>query len=279
MSFRLVSRSVWGNPGNRGKKMRKTAAAIAWQLRKRLFRSSFPIQLASGAKFMAHPDCVVSSALIYADWPEFAELMFIRSRLQQGDVVVDAGANVGHMGLLLAGVADPQLIFAFEPTPFTFRRLQENWRLNGWSEANLHQIALGPEEGAVEMPDVDHPETKNSILATAGADRTVMVNQRTLDSFRPLWQGRRIGFFKIDVEGYEDQVFRGAVEVLRIDRPALVMFESLSGSLDPAMAAHFEKAGYHVFQLGESGQPAAAGVLFAQNLFAVPEELRGELGG
>src|ERR1700692_193356 len=102
MSLTLVLRSVWSNPGNRGRRWTRTLRAVEWQLAKRIRQKPRPITLANGARFLAYPDCVVSSSLIYADWPEHKELTFIRRYLNPGDVVIDVGANVGHMSLLLS---------------------------------------------------------------------------------------------------------------------------------------------------------------------------------
>ncbi len=277
MSLRLVARSVWNNPGNRGRCLRKSLAAVAWQFHKGLLRRPITLRLASGARFRAHPDCVVSSALIYAEWPEYVELQFIRSRLRRGDAVNDVGANVGHMSLLLADKAEPRAIFAFEPTPFTFRRLAENWRLNRWPEENLFATALGAAEGTVTMPDVDRPETKNSVLAARTAARTVEVPLRRLDDFRDRWRNQAVGFFKLDVEGFEREVLAGASAFLTEDRPRLVMFESLGGGLAPEICSSFEQARYVIFQLDEAGR-AERRSLEAQNLFAIPAELGSELG-
>src|SRR5207302_8222146 len=126
MSFRLIAKSVWGNPSNRGKRLGKSLRAVLWQLDKRLRARPRILQLPNGLLFKAYPDCTVSSGLIYAEWPEFWELKFLRQHLQAGDVIIDIGANVGHFSLLLADVTGPENIFAFEPTPVSFRRLVEN---------------------------------------------------------------------------------------------------------------------------------------------------------
>ena len=112
MTIRLVTRSIWNNPGNRGKRLRKTVAAIMWQLRKRCRRSPYMLQLPNGLRFKLYPDCVVSSALVYADWPEYAELMFLRRMLRHDDVVLDVGAHTGHISFLLGDVVAPGNIFA-----------------------------------------------------------------------------------------------------------------------------------------------------------------------
>src|SRR5690242_1881371 len=122
MSVKIIGRAVWCNPGNRHCRIRKLMAAVGWQLYKRTLRQPRIIRLANGVKFRAYPDCVISSALHYADWPEFAELQFCRSQLQRGDVVWDVGANVGHFSLLMADIVGPENLHGYEPTPVAWRR-------------------------------------------------------------------------------------------------------------------------------------------------------------
>jgi hypothetical protein len=84
VSVRLVASSIWSNPGNRGSRLRRTIAAVAWQLHKRAIGSARCLRLANGMLFKPYPDCVVSSSLIYADWPEHDELMLLRRMLSRG---------------------------------------------------------------------------------------------------------------------------------------------------------------------------------------------------
>jgi FkbM family methyltransferase len=266
-------RSIWCNPGNRGRYLRQTVAAFLWQLRKRTYRSTKILRLRSGALFKAYPDCVISSALIYANWPEYHELTFLRRHLRAGEIVIDVGANVGHISLLLSDIVGPSGIFAFEPTPISFGRLRENWELNSWPIENVKHMAVGARSGTVFVPNVDRPLTTNTISNTSAKAASVEIPLVRLDDLRDLWHGQPIGLLKVDVEGYEQHVFRGARELLRIDRPRFVMFESLSAKIDPNVAALLADAEYAVFQLGPDGRPDFAG-RSAQNLFAVPKEYR-----
>lgn len=271
MSLQLVTRSVWLNPGNRRKRALKVGAACLWQIWKRIVKRPLTIRLANRARFKAHPDCVVSSALIYADWPEYHELQFIRRQLQHQDVIVDVGANVGHISLLLSDIVDPQNIFAFEPTPISFRRLVENWEANGWPTTNLFQGAVGSSGGVVRVPDTASPETRNSIASANETATTVEVRLVSLDEYRSHWSGRRTGLLKIDVEEFEREVFAGAHHLLQHDRPRLIMFESLCGSVDKEIQAMLKNVGYSIFQLNQAGRPDFAHTS-AQNLFAIPIE-------
>lgn len=271
MSIRQVTRSVWRNPGNRGKRLRKTLAAIFWQLDKRLAHTPRPMILANGMKFRAYPDCVVSSALIYADWPEFHELHFVRQYLRPGELVIDVGANVGHVSLLLADLVGPENVYAFEPTPVSYARLVDNWQLNGWPTTGLRHAAVGAASGVVRVADTERPVTTNGIASASALVGTIEVPLVSLDDFRAELFGRTIGFLKIDVEGYEREVFRGCRRLLAENRPRLVMFESLQGDVDADIATVLTEADYAHFELDAEGRPDF-GHPTAQNQFAIPAE-------
>jgi FkbM family methyltransferase len=275
MSVRLIAHSIWDNPGNRGKRLRKTLSAVAWQFKKRTTGSIRGLLLPNGMRFNAYPDCVVSSSLIYSDWPEYRELMFIRRALRQGDAVIDVGANVGHISLLLSDVVGGQKVFAFEPVPGTYRRLKENWQLNGLPPENIFAVAVGESRGMVFIENDQHPTTTLSVSNVPSGDGAVEVPLVRLDDYRHCWQGSAVGFLKVDVEGYETEVFLGGDLLLREDRPRLIMFESLSGRLDARLAAIMASHAYTVFQLDEDGGPDFLHYS-AQNLFAMPQEVLAE---
>jgi len=274
MTIQLVTRSIWANPGNGGKRLKKTLDALIWQIQKRTLRTPRLLRLSNGLLFKAYPDCVVSSGLIYADWPEFNELMFVRKSLQPSDVVIDVGAYVGHISLLLADIVGAGKLFAFEPTPSSFQRLKENWQINGWPATNLFQSAVGAEQGTVFVRNDKQPCTMNNVTATPGDNQSVAVALVRLDDYLGHWRGSQLGFIKIDVEGYEIEVFKGSQQLLQEARPRLIMFESLGGRLEPAISELLSAQKYVVFQLGADGRPDFT-CHHAQNLFAVPEENRG----
>lgn len=269
MSVLQISKSIWLNPGNRGKRLAKAAAALRWQLYKRTVRRPKTIKLPNRVKFRAYPDSVVSSALIYADWPEYHELKFCRSLLDEGELIIDIGANVGHMSLLLGDIVGSENVICFEPTPVSWRRLCENFELNGWSTSNLHQMAVGRAQGTVSMPDVTSPSTTNRVGAVDSSYDDVDVKVTSLDDFSQSIAPGVVGLLKIDVEGYEPEVFGGAKRFLATRRPKLILFESLSGSVHKEIEGALEAAGYRIFQLDNNGRPVGE-PLNAQNLFAAP---------
>ena len=73
------------------------------------------------------------------------------------------------------------------------------------------------------------------------------------------------------VEGFEVEVFARARQLLNMDRPRLIMFESLGGTIADDISAILRDAGDSAFQIDEAGIPDFQ-KCWAQNLFAVPKE-------
>jgi FkbM family methyltransferase len=191
--------------------------------------------------------------------------------------LIDAGANVGHISLLLSDLVGGHAgIFAFEPAPGAFRRLCENWRLNGWPVDQLFEFALGSHAGSVFLDKRDDPLTTIGVWPERSDLNPFEVRMIRLDDMSAVWATRRVGVLKVDVEASEPEVLQGAHRLLKEHRVRTVMFESMEKGLDPAIAALLEDCGYCVFGLTGEGEPDFSR-MDAQNLFAVPNESRGDL--
>ena len=213
-----IAKFISQNAGNRGRLLRQFARGLEWQLYKNLIRKPRTLTLPNGVKFRAYPDCVISSALHYARWPEYAELQFCRRNLRPGDLVIDVGANVGHFSLLLGDLVGPRNLHCFEPTPISWRRLVENFVLNEWPTEKLFQCAVGRKPGTLQFLDLDKPETTNCCQSSAYG-KTVSVEMTALDEYAAKLDEGSVGLLKVDVEGYEREVFAGADRLFRCIRP------------------------------------------------------------
>ncbi len=269
MGVRSIAKFIWQNPGNRGKRLQKFVRAFQWQVYKRTIRKPLTLTLANGVLFHAYPDCVISSALQYADWPEYAELEYCREHLKAGDIVIDVGANVGHFSLLVGDIVGPGNLYCFEPTPISWRRLAENFKLNRWPTDKLFQEAIGRATGRLNFPDLDSPDTTNSAVSAADSNNTVSVKVTPLDDLARILKKGSVGLVKVDVEGYEPEVFGGASEFLKNIRPRLVMFESLGGGLNKEVRDTLSSSGFRIFQLDRVSHDGARS-FSTQNLFAAP---------
>ncbi|MEQ9407211.1 MAG: FkbM family methyltransferase [Fuerstiella sp.] len=155
-----------------------------------------------------------------------------RQIVRPGDVVLDVGANIGLVSLLLARLVGPTgRVHAFEPQPRLARMLAASLQKNGFQNTTLHEIALGDSVGKLQM----HVPGHNAGAATLVNDRirsdsgSLYVDVRTLDDVLAADQNSRIRLMKIDVEGYESQVIKGAQSIMRERRPEAVIFELNDG--------------------------------------------------
>jgi FkbM family methyltransferase len=140
----------------------------------------------------------------------------------RGAVCADVGANIGNYCELLVAHGAKQIV-AFEPVPPTFARLTErSARLQGVSAVNA---AVGERDGEVEIHVPRDPRHSSRDAEVAALERDGLVSFRvpliTLDS---VCFDRDISFdfVKIDVEGFELEVLRGAARML-VERPPVAL--------------------------------------------------------
>ncbi|MBI4317255.1 MAG: FkbM family methyltransferase [Chloroflexi bacterium] len=156
------------------------------------------------------------------------ELAFLWSNLRGADVVFDVGANIGRwaqMCLLL----NPRIqLHCFEPSRFTFRNLERaglppSVRLNNCGLGAVRQPAQLRiyEEGS----DLNSLYTRKGVTGKGWEDKSETVELVTLDGYCAENGVVRIDIMKLDVEGHELQVLKGAERLLAGGQIGLMQFE------------------------------------------------------
>ncbi len=202
---------------------------------------------------------------------EYETVRAYRKLLKPGDTVLDIGANIGAHTLPLARCVSPAgKVIAFEPTAFAFNKLRQNISLNPLL-ANLiqaEQLMLVDSDDTQVEPRLysswqihdavanTHPKHGGRLMDTTGARNT------TLDSYVTEHRLGAVSLIKMDVDGHECQVLRGARELLERDKPVLLM-EIMPYGLDEAGASLDELLtilsahGYKLYELdGRTALPA-----------------------
>lgn len=156
-----------------------------------------------------------------ADPHEGTVLWAARELLEPGDVVYDVGANVGYVGITLFRLLDAALeLHFFEPHPRNFSALCENVRLHGVDGRRARNVAVS--DGEREMA-FDLARPRGSPVAAIKSEGSKRLATTTLDVYAETNPSPDL--VKIDVEGHEPAVIRGARECIRQERPT-ILFET-----------------------------------------------------
>jgi FkbM family methyltransferase len=146
-----------------------------------------------------------------------AELALIRRHTRPGDLVCDVGANKGSYLYWMARWA--KRVVAFEPQPGLASYLETIAATLPLRNVTIEQQGVSERSGVLTlyMPSVNSPEA--SLEPIDGAQK-VEVPVVSLDDY--FAGSERLAMLKIDVEGHELDVFKGADRILREDRPVLL---------------------------------------------------------
>jgi len=179
--------------------------------------------------------------------------------LQEGDTFVDVGANYGGMCIGASRLIGPKgRIMAFEPNPLVHRFLART--LNGLpSTTASFEYACSDEEGRAQF---FVPRTSSGaagfVAAYSNQDdaRSFSVASKTLDSaLRDDARLDSISLIKIDVEGFEMRVLRGAMQTIRRHKPRLLIeinpeAMSLAGTHPEVLRKFLKSVGYREYSDG-----------------------------
>src|SRR3954467_12445623 len=136
--------------------------------------------------------------------------------VKPGDTVCDIGANIGIVTLLLSRlVGDAGRVFAFEPNPTCYDALTAAIARNRMTNVLPQLIALGSQTEERDLSIPSHNAGAASLRQADGnsADKKTRVSVRTLDEFVAEQKIESIQFMKLDVEGFESEVFTGSCHV------------------------------------------------------------------
>ena len=176
--------------------------------------------------------------------------------IEPADLVVDVGANVGYLTSLAATRVGPQgAVIAYEPHPRVFDRLRANaarWAMRpSIGQVELRSAAVSDRAGTARLACGPHFE-QNMGLAALHADgeptRDVELVAVPVERLDDAVGDRAIGVLKIDVEGHEPDVLRGAKRLLAAGQIRDIVFEDHDPYPD-ASTELLEAAGYHLIGL------------------------------
>lgn len=190
------------------------------------------------------------------------EIAFILSVLEPGMIFFDAGANAGLFAMSAAKKIGGKGVFAFEPCSSTCELLRRNLALNGLPEVHVVQQALGDLTGeAVLQINAPGRDGLNTLGKAVHSESRVIGREAvivtTVDGFIHKHNLPRVDVMKVDIEGAELMLFRGARNLLERPDAPLVLYEGF-GFLTRGFGYHpveilwlLESYGYTLFLLND----------------------------
>ena len=151
------------------------------------------------------------------------ELLYLQNVLHPGDVFIDAGASIGIFTVVASRlVGDAGCVLAFEPADGTIPVLHRNVQINRLGNVRIFKQALSEKEGTRELYHVYGAPTYS--LGGTGRDSELFeeVQVTTIDQAVRAANLGPVSCIKIDVEGAEELVLRGAKETIERSRPTII---------------------------------------------------------
>ncbi len=219
-----------------------------WQISSRLWEPEQIKLWTGGLQLVVKRGYHASTACHYFGLPEFESMAFLLHFLRPGDVFVDAGANIGVYSLLASGVTKASSI-AFEPDPDAFTLLSRNISLNRLEDfVCQHPVALGAswQHGLMTIgKGIQNHMTIDDDLQNGRAIRVAPLDEFCSASNTPV-------LMKIDVEGYETEVVRGASSTLARSTLRALIIERMGlgaqfGFDEEALHRHLLSLGFQLF--------------------------------
>lgn len=215
-----------------------------------------------------------------------------RQLVRAGDVVVDAGANVGYVTALLAQwVGASGRVHSFEPVPITADLLRRSVSRLKIKQVSLHFCGVSDAAGEAKMSIPQYADGgenlyESRVIGEEDHDRNVAVGAkivsiplRRLDDELSA-EIPRITFMKIDVEGHEESALQGAEKILKEAQPALLI--EIMGDLDDASAsagrvlAYLAGFNYAPYFWDNRWRPRQPGESAVDYFFLTPQHLKSQ---
>lgn len=243
---------------------------VRWQIISR-FQEEIVVSWIAGQRLAVRRGMTGATGNIYVGLHEFVDMMVPCHLLREGDLFLDIGANIGSYSVLASGVCHASTI-AFEPDPQTVERLRRNIEINSLgSRVEICEFALGAKS---EMISFTVGLDSINRVSTGSGEKVRAVRQEMLDD---VLGDRHPIMIKADVEGYEEQVLRGAPKILENGSLKVVELETHTPWIREMLSNHgFEHLFYDPFsrELRKTPKYEASNALFVRDQDFVQYRLR-----
>ncbi|MFL5744431.1 MAG: FkbM family methyltransferase [Niastella sp.] len=170
--------------------------------------------------------------------------------IEPGNFVLDVGANIGFITSLCSYRSGSQgKVWAFEPNPIILTRLNRNIRNNHYPNTTLYPFALSDsnKEGYLELPEsFTYNQGVAYVKNGTHSTNAIKIDLRKLDDM--VEPGATINVLKIDVEGHELTVLKGAEQIIENKKITNIVYEDHE-PYPSEIAAFLTRKGYTIFRM------------------------------
>ena len=242
-------RQLLSHPHFRSNPVRSVRKIVHWELI-RLRDTEVTCSYDSDMTIRLSPRDGIGRWIYYFGAYEARSLAVLDRYLKPGMVFVDIGANIGAYVLFAAKrVGTTGGVIAFEPQRSVLPRLRHNIEVNDLRNVVLEPRAVGAASGTVKMSEQNDSGRAFTFADDRAVEHSYEVESITLDEYFSE-RDSRIDYLKIDVEGFEVSVLRGAERLFAERPPPLVQCEIAThllervGFEDHDLTAFLERYGY-----------------------------------
>lgn len=152
-------------------------------------------------------------------------IKLIKNNLKKDSVFFDVGANIGSISMPIAKTTNAE-VHAFEPSRFSFRFLEKNVHDNNLKNINLNNCAIHSEDGLeLQFYESEEKYGNSSLSSTYSNQPHYVVKTVSLDAYCKRNEISKINVLKIDVQGFEIEVLKGAITLLQNKAVNYIIFE------------------------------------------------------
>jgi len=152
---------------------------------------------------------------------EILETEIVRNNVKKGDRCLDAGANIGFYCLLEAKNSKAD-IYAFEPDKRNVQILKQALKKNKFGHVKIYEMALSDKKNFQKMYLAKESNMNTFVEQNRFGGKTPLIKTTTVDDF---FKDKGIDFIRMDIEGFEYELFSGMEKLIKSKKPLKIMME------------------------------------------------------
>jgi len=222
----------------------KVLVRFVWAHFKFLFKKEFLYNWVNNTKIYIVHHRAASTECYYFGLFDPEEMAVLRDSIKDGDMFADVGANIGGYSIFAASYGAE--VYAFEPVPSTFELLKRNIKANPGFAEKIHPIMKVISDSVGMVTFTTDSDTTNKVVSegsiTIKDSKVEKIPSVTLDDIV-----NKVNILKIDVEGHEKSVLKGAERILSSKDLRLIILEDPDDEIKSLLMAYgFTQCNYDI---------------------------------